>query len=60
VVYSCTWDGELHFQPSEVAAGEWLDLDVLLERTQRQQFCPDGIEALRCYLSMLQQVRDRQ
>jgi isopentenyldiphosphate isomerase len=60
VVYSCTWDGALRLQPSEVAAGEWIDLDVLLERTQQQQFCPDGIEALRRYLSMLQGLRDRQ
>jgi isopentenyldiphosphate isomerase len=60
VVYSCTWDGALQLQPSEVAAGEWIDLDVLVERTQHERFCPDGIEALRRYLSMLQGLRNRQ
>jgi isopentenyldiphosphate isomerase len=59
VVYSCTWDGALRLQPSEVAAGEWIDLDVLVERMQHERFCPDGIEALRRYLAMLQELRDR-
>jgi len=58
-VYSCTWDGPLRLQASEVARGEWLDLDVVLERTQRDTFCPDGLEALRLYLAKLQAARDR-
>jgi len=60
MVYSCTWPGVVHLQTSEIAMGEWLDLDVLLERTQRDNFCPDGLEVLRRYLSKLQAVREHQ
>jgi len=57
VVYSCTTDAPLHLQPSEIVAGEWMDLDVLFERTQKLEFCPDSIEALNRYLSKLEAVR---
>lgn len=57
-VYSCTYDGPMRLQPEEVVSGEWLDLDVLLDRLQRAPFCPDGIEALFRYLDRLQQARD--
>jgi isopentenyldiphosphate isomerase len=60
MVYSCTADGPLHLQTSEVAASEWMDLDVLLERTQSDPFCPDGLEVLRVYLSRLDAARNRQ
>jgi isopentenyldiphosphate isomerase len=60
VVYSCTWDKPLRLQSSEISAGEWMDLDVVIERTQREKFCPDGIEALRRYLSKLEAIRERQ
>ncbi len=59
MVYSCTSDGPLQLQASEVAAGEWMDLDVLLERTQSDRFCPDGLEVLRLYLSRLDAARSR-
>jgi|ERR1700687_4276754 len=58
VVYSCTADGPLRLQRSEIAAGDWMDLDVLVERTQKLEFCPDGIEALKLYLSKLEAARD--
>ena len=60
MVYSCTCDGPLSLQASEIAEGMWMDLDVLLDRTQRDPFCPDGLEALRLYLAKLAAVRDRQ
>ena len=59
MVYSCTWPGPVELQASEIAGGEWLDLDVVLERTQRDRFCPDGLEILHRYLSKLQAVRDQ-
>ena len=57
MVYSCTWAGRVRLQESEISSGEWTDLDVLLERTQHQPFCPDGLEALRLYLSRLAAAR---
>jgi len=60
VVYSCNWDRPMRLQSSEIAEGEWLDLDVVLERTQRDSFCPDGLQALRLFLSKLEAARKRQ
>lgn len=60
MVYSCTWPGVVRLQSSEIAVGEWLDLDVVLERAQRDAFCPDGLEALRRYLSKLQAAREHE
>jgi isopentenyldiphosphate isomerase len=58
VVYSCTWDGPVKLQVEEIESGEWLDLDVVAERTQSVPFCPDGLEALCRYLDRLQQMRE--
>lgn len=58
-VYSCTADAELRLQPTEIASGEWMDLDVVLERGERDRFCPDSLEALRLYLSKLDAARAR-
>src|SRR5215475_9437606 len=33
-VYSCTYDGPVHLQAEEIVAGEWLDLDIVVERLQ--------------------------
>jgi isopentenyldiphosphate isomerase len=60
VVYSCTCDGTVSLQASEIACGDWMDLDVVIERTQALPFCPDGIEVLRLYLSRLDEARRRQ
>lgn len=59
VAYSCVADHVPRLQRSEIAHGEWMDLDVVLERTQRDKFCPDGLEVLRLYLSKLESVRQR-
>jgi isopentenyldiphosphate isomerase len=59
VVYSCTCDGPFCLQASEIAEGTWIDLDILLDRTQRDPFCPDSLEALRLYLAKLDAVRHR-
>lgn len=57
MVYSCSHSGALTLQPEEIVSGEWLDLDELIERTGRQSFCPDGLEALFRYLDRLASVR---
>jgi isopentenyldiphosphate isomerase len=59
MVYSCTWDGPFRLQAAEIVEGLWMDLDVLLDRTQRDPFCPDGLEALRLYLAKLEAARHR-
>lgn len=59
MAYSCTWDGPFHLQASEIVEGLWMDLDVLLDRTQRDPFCPDGLEVLRLYLAKLEAARHR-
>jgi isopentenyldiphosphate isomerase len=59
VLYSCTHDGPLRLQEDEIAGGEWLDLDVVFERIGSRPFCPDGVEALRLYLDLLERVRAR-
>ncbi len=55
-VYSATIDGPLQLQASEVAHGRWLDLDAVIDLTQHEPFCPDGIEALHRYLDLLNQA----
>lgn len=60
MVYSCTSKGGFTLQTSEVVGGEWADLDVLIERTQRTPFCPDGLEVLRLYLAKLDAARQAQ
>jgi len=58
-VYSCTYGGPLRLQADEIVNGEWLDLDVVLERIAHRSFCPDGVEALVRYLDRLEQARVR-
>jgi isopentenyldiphosphate isomerase len=58
-VYTGTYDGPLRLQADEIVSGEWLDLDVVIERTQHAAFCPDGVEALYRYLDWLETVRSR-
>jgi isopentenyldiphosphate isomerase len=57
MVYSYTCEGGFTLQASEILSGEWMDLDVLLERAQGTPFCPDGLEVLRLYLVKLETAR---
>jgi len=59
-VYSCSYDGPLTLQQEEIASGEWLDLDVVLERVRQLPFCPDGVEALLRYVDRLASVSQEQ
>ncbi len=43
MVYSCMSEGGFTLQETEILQGEWLDLDVLIERAQHDPFCPDGM-----------------
>jgi len=56
MLFSCVWDGVLRLQADEIATAEWLDLDAVFERVQREPFCPDSIEAFRQYLARLEQA----
>lgn len=57
MVYSCSHSGAVKLQKDEIVSGEWLDLDKVIERTSRERFCPDGLEALFRYLDRLASVR---
>jgi isopentenyldiphosphate isomerase len=57
MVYSCTHDGPVELCAEEIVSGEWLDLDQVLDRAQKEPFCPDGIEALIRYLDRLASVQ---
>lgn len=57
-IYSCTHDGELRLQAEEIVGGEWLDLDVVIERAGSQPFCPDSIQALLVYLDRLASAQE--
>jgi isopentenyldiphosphate isomerase len=59
MVYSCTCDQPLRLQTEEIAHGEWLDLDVVLDRLARDTFCPDGLEAFARYVAKLDEARQR-
>lgn len=60
MVYSCMSEGNFTLQAAEIIRGEWMDLDVLLERAQQDPFCPDGLEVLRLYLAKLEAARQGQ
>lgn len=59
MVYSCSHSGPLRLQPSEVQGGQWMDLDDVVELTQRTPVCPDSLEALRLYLARLDAAAQR-
>lgn len=59
MVYSCAYDGPMRLEPSEVETGSWLDLDHVIELSQRERVCPDSLEALRLYLAKLDEAARR-
>lgn len=59
VAYSCTHDGPFVLQATEIECGGWEDLDEVIERSQHDAFCPDGMEVLRLYLDKLAAIRVR-
>jgi isopentenyldiphosphate isomerase len=50
MVYRTVHDGPFRLQPEEVVRGEFLPLAEVLERSQREKFCPDGLAVLAEYL----------
>ena len=42
--YDVVWDGEIVWQPSEVAWGAFVSLDEADAMIARERFCPDGLE----------------
>jgi isopentenyldiphosphate isomerase len=49
MVYRVVHDGPFRLQPEEVVCGEFLPLDDVMQRIERDPFCPDGVEVLREY-----------
>ncbi len=45
-VYRCTHDGPFVLQPEEVACGEFVTVEEVMRRQEREPFTPDGIEIL--------------
>ncbi len=50
MAYRAVHDGPFRFQPEEVVCGEFLTVNVVLERLTCDAFCPDGVMVLRQYL----------
>lgn len=49
MVYRLNHDGPFHLQAEEIVRGEFVALAELKERTQRDAFCPDGVQVLAEY-----------
>jgi isopentenyldiphosphate isomerase len=52
MVYRLDHEGPFRLQPEEIVRGEFVAVQEVLERAQRQPFCPDGMEVVRQYLQM--------
>lgn len=50
MVYRLDHEGPFRLQPEEIIRGEFVALQGLAERAQRDPFCPDGMEVVRRYL----------
>ncbi|MEA4945002.1 MAG: NUDIX domain-containing protein [Propionicimonas sp.] len=48
--YECSWDGPISWQPEEVAWGEWVTPQRLLELLDERSFMPDTVSCLRPWL----------
>ena len=48
-VYRLVHDGPFRLQPEEIVRGEFVTVDEVLARAQREPFCPDGLEVLAQY-----------
>lgn len=51
--YECTWDGPIRWQPEEVAWGEWVTPQRLVEMLDRLPFVPDTVANLTPWLATL-------
>lgn len=51
-VFSCVYDGAMVLQAEEVASGEFLPIDTILQRAQTALYTPDSVLALHRYLDM--------
>ena len=49
-VFSGIWDGPLQVQPEEVQSALFMPVDEALRRSEREDFCPDSLAALKRYL----------
>lgn len=51
--YECTWDGPIRWQPEEVAWGEWVAPERLVEMLDELPFVPDTVANLGAWLATL-------
>lgn len=51
-VYSCVHDGEIELQAEEVESGAFLTVEDVLERSRHEPYTPDGMHALRRFISL--------
>jgi isopentenyldiphosphate isomerase len=53
MVYRLDHGGPFRLQAEEIVRGEWVTVDELWRRTARDAFCPDGLEVMRQYQSVV-------
>ncbi len=53
MLYSCSYQGPLKLQESEIQSGDWMDLDQALDLARSRLVCPDSLQALRLYVDRL-------
>jgi isopentenyldiphosphate isomerase len=51
MVYRAVHDGPFRLQPEEIVRGEFVALDEIAGRAQRDRFCPDGLAVFAEYQS---------
>ena len=49
MVYRAVHDGPFQLQAEEIVRGEFVSLDQVMVRIEREQFCPDGLAVLAAY-----------
>jgi isopentenyldiphosphate isomerase len=49
MVYRATYEGPFRLQPEEIVRGEFVSLEQISARSEREPFCPDGLAVLKEY-----------
>jgi|ERR1043165_186000 isopentenyldiphosphate isomerase len=56
MVYRLIHEGPFHLQAEEIVRGEFTPLTDVLERIDRESFCPDGVRVLQEYRERLSEL----
>jgi isopentenyldiphosphate isomerase len=51
-LFTCSFDGPMVLQEEEIVSGEFLPVSVVLQRSKKERFTPDGMLMLSLYLSI--------